>query len=627
MFDSWDDKNKKDNKNTNQNDMIEDVVNEYADAFKSMFTGSTGSNKGSRYSGHGREPKEPYAFNDLNMIGVSLYRVFRYSRIHFKDDKYKDLKCIANELLKCSIFVIGMFIVLVILKLFIPQNNVALKGLIDSYYTISLITSIGILLVLKIYARTSFKAYMGHMFYSQRIVNTYRRVPEFLYYVIDRRKYEYSRLLGRDSKSYNRIYYFKSTLVLSDWERFKENIELILNTNVLNIKQGKTRMYVEIVTNKELPLEVEVIDKIDYKDESLSLDVRVKRVFQVLDLKMNNLNSMYDGRFGTVMYFNSQEQFLKIQAALTEIRHRLKINNLLIETSDIPEYEYLIKIIKKVDKVSFLDAYEEVKESLNDMVLPIILGLNPQGLIKVVDYVSRYNTIIGGTIRSGKTNQMKNLLSMLLLAEKNVSIVLIDPKKDCRMFSDIDNVYYVSCENSDDEMIETIKVLNWCVKEMERRNNMFAEIDFCDNIEKYNKYTNSNLPYLFVIIEELADLVLQSNDIYVEAIEKMIQRLTQRAPSAGIKVILSTQKPSKDVIGKFVKPNCPNRAAFAVADRIESRVILDNSSEAANIKQKGTYIFKDGNEMEYYKAVFMNDLEFKKVITTIKDRQKLIKAN
>jgi len=224
---------------------------------------------------------------------------------------------------------------------------------------------------------------------------------------------------------------------------------------------------------------------------------------------------------------------------------------------------------------------EEYKELSKKMVLPIVIGKTVYGKPYIDDIVPMPHLLIAGSTGSGKSVCLHSIIVSLLYRchPDYVKFVLIDPKRlELMHYNGIPHLYDPSVEPQNVKVVTSSKdaarVLSLLVKVMEQRYEKFASANV-RNIEGYNNLMKSkNLPpefYIVVIIDEFADLILT----VPKEVEEAIQRLAQMARAVGIHLILSTQRPSVDVITGIIKANFSSRIAFQVLSKTDSRVILD----------------------------------------------------
>jgi S-DNA-T family DNA segregation ATPase FtsK/SpoIIIE len=207
--------------------------------------------------------------------------------------------------------------------------------------------------------------------------------------------------------------------------------------------------------------------------------------------------------------------------------------------------------------------------------LPIALGIDIGGKPIIADLTELPHLLIAGATGSGKSVCINNIIVSILfkLSPEIVKFLMIDPKRvELNIYNGIPHLLIPIVTDTN----QAIKVLNWAISEMEKRFKIFAEVGV-RNLDGYNEYVrNINndtepLPYIIIIIDELADLMLTSP---VKA-EESLCRLAQMTRATGIHLIIATQRPSVDIITGSIKINFPSRIAFAVSTQVDSRTILD----------------------------------------------------
>ncbi|MDR0674084.1 MAG: DNA translocase FtsK 4TM domain-containing protein [Zoogloeaceae bacterium] len=245
----------------------------------------------------------------------------------------------------------------------------------------------------------------------------------------------------------------------------------------------------------------------------------------------------------------------------------------------------------------------------NDLASPltITLGKDISGLPVVADLTRMPHLLVAGTTGSGKSvgvNAM--ILSLLYKSEpENVRLILIDPKMlELSIYEGIPHLLAPVVT----DMRQAANALNWCVGEMERRYKLMSALGvrnlagFNNKIREARKRGESLpnpltltpespepltvLPYIVVIIDELADLMM----VVGKKVEELIARLAQKARAAGLHLILATQRPSVDVITGLIKANIPTRISFQVSSKIDSRTILDQMG-AENLLGQGDMLY------------------------------------
>ncbi|MBE3091744.1 MAG: DNA translocase FtsK 4TM domain-containing protein [Candidatus Atribacteria bacterium] len=207
--------------------------------------------------------------------------------------------------------------------------------------------------------------------------------------------------------------------------------------------------------------------------------------------------------------------------------------------------------------------------------LPIALGIDIGGKPIIADLTELPHLLIAGATGSGKSVCINNIILSILykLSPETVKFLMIDPKRvELNIYNGIPHLLIPIVTDTN----QAIKVLNWAISEMEKRFKIFAEVGV-RNVDGYNEYVrninndNEPLPFIIIIIDELADLMLTSP---VKA-EESLCRLAQMTRATGIHLIIATQRPSVDIITGSIKVNFPSRIAFAVSTQVDSRTILD----------------------------------------------------
>jgi S-DNA-T family DNA segregation ATPase FtsK/SpoIIIE len=180
--------------------------------------------------------------------------------------------------------------------------------------------------------------------------------------------------------------------------------------------------------------------------------------------------------------------------------------------------------------------------------------------------------LVGGTTGSGKSVFLNNVITGLMAAstKKPVNIILIDPKRvEFTPYQEIPQLAHPILT----EVVDAVAILEEAEKLMDQRYNRITKLSV-RNITEYNEQEEEKMPFLFVIIDEFSDLVMQDESGNVK---KSIIRLAQKSRAVGIHVIIATQRPSSDVIDGLIKANFPARIAFKTSSKVDSRIILDEN--------------------------------------------------
>ena len=252
-------------------------------------------------------------------------------------------------------------------------------------------------------------------------------------------------------------------------------------------------------------------------------------------------------------------------------------------------------------------------QSLDAERLRIALGEDVKGQSIVSDLTKMPHLLIAGATGSGKSAGINSILSCLLLTHTpdSLRLLMVDPKMvELSVYNGIPHLLSPVVTEVD----KAAGVLYWAVKEMERRYTIFSKAGARD-LPRYNKYLESKnekpLPYIVVIIDEMADLMMAAP----EEVEKYVCRLAQMARAVGIHLIIATQRPSVNVITGLIKANFPARIAFAVTSQIDSRVILDIPG-AERLLGKGDMLFMspDASKLERLQGSWVGDSEIQRIV-------------
>lgn len=228
---------------------------------------------------------------------------------------------------------------------------------------------------------------------------------------------------------------------------------------------------------------------------------------------------------------------------------------------------------KQRDTIGFDELYPALKEKT--LKVPMVLGKTITGDSVIIDLAGAPHMLIAGTTGSGKSVCVNGLICSILYTKTpaEVRMILVDPKMvELTVYNDIPHLLTPVIT----EPKKAIKAMQFCIQEMERRMTMFSQIG-ARKIEDYNQkitekgILRSKLPYIVVIIDEFADLMMTVG----KELESYIKRITAVARFTGIHLVLATQRPSADVITGIIKSNMPTQIAFAVSNQVNSRIILD----------------------------------------------------
>jgi DNA segregation ATPase FtsK/SpoIIIE, S-DNA-T family len=264
----------------------------------------------------------------------------------------------------------------------------------------------------------------------------------------------------------------------------------------------------------------------------------------------------------------------------------------------------------EISRVTLLEVMESQSFKRLRSSLRFALGKNVSGRAVAVDMPALPHLLIAGTTGSGKSVCVNAILSSFLLHNTplDLRLVLIDPKRvELTPYNGIPHLLAPVVTDTD----RVINALQWMTREMDSRYHKFNKARV-RNIQEFNlKNPAERLPYLLVVIDELADLMMLAPD----ETERSITRLAQLARATGIHLILATQRPSTDVITGLIKANFPARVAFAVFSQVDSRVILDQPG-AERLLGRGDMLFQspDAAAPVRLQGVFVSDNEIQRLV-------------
>jgi len=249
--------------------------------------------------------------------------------------------------------------------------------------------------------------------------------------------------------------------------------------------------------------------------------------------------------------------------------------------------------------------------------IPLCVGKDISGNIEVIDLSKTPHLLVAGTTGSGKSVFINTLLTSLLykFPPEQLRLILIDPKMlELSVYNDIAHLLTPVVT----EPKKAIITLKWVCKEMERRYSMMNE-EGTRNLEGYNQQAAEKLPYIVVIIDEMADLMMTAG----KEVEHYVQRLAQMARACGIHLVMATQRPSVDIITGSIKANFPSRVSFQVASKYDSRTVLGEIGAEQLVGNGDMLMTKNGGNIIRYQSAFISDKEVNKLIKEIKQSQKV----
>ena len=314
----------------------------------------------------------------------------------------------------------------------------------------------------------------------------------------------------------------------------------------------------------------------------------------------------------------------KVTNLMDDIKLSLAAQDMRMEAPIPGKHTIGIEIPNRKSKPVFLrEVLESTEFQENESPLAVALGLDISGQPIITDLRKMPHGLIAGQTGSGKSVCINTMLVSLLYkaTPQELKLMLIDPKM-------VELAPYNQIPHLVSPVITDVKAataaLKWAVEEMERRYELFVHAGvrdisrFNDQAEKAGQYSNK-LPYILVIIDELADLMMMSP----ADVEEAICRIAQKARACGIHLIVATQRPSVDVITGLIKANIPTRIAFSVSSQVDSRTIID-SGGAEKLLGKGDMLFAENGSSKTVRlqGTFVSDEEIDQVVNHVKLEQK-----
>lgn len=249
--------------------------------------------------------------------------------------------------------------------------------------------------------------------------------------------------------------------------------------------------------------------------------------------------------------------------------------------------------------------------------LTFAIGRDIAGHPVINDLAKMPHLLVAGQTGSGKSVMINTILTSMLYrnSPSDLKLILVDPKQvELKPYDEIPHLLTPVITEPE----KCISALKWTVAEMERRYKALSEIRVRNIVEYNNKKNEEGMPYIVVVIDELADLMMMA----ARDVEALIVRIAQKARAVGIHLVLATQRPSVDVITGLIKANVPARIAFTTASQIDSRTIIDQIG-AEKLLGKGDMLLSTANmpKPQRIQGAFIDDEETNKVTDFIREQR------
>ena len=285
------------------------------------------------------------------------------------------------------------------------------------------------------------------------------------------------------------------------------------------------------------------------------------------------------------------------------------------------------------EKVRMKDLMQLAGPKPSKMYIPLFLGKDSSGEALVSDLTAMPHLLIAGTTGSGKSVCINSIIAGILLTKRpdEVKMILIDPKMvEMTAFNTVPHLMSPIVT----ETKRAVQILEWATVKMDERYSLLAEARV-KNIAEYNRLGTKEvldrfkpsceeeeakipkrLPYIVIIIDELADLMMTA----AKEIEAYIVRLAQKSRAVGIHIVLATQRPQATVVTGLIKSNMPTRVGFRVAARMDSRIILDQNGAETLLGQGDMLFLKPGtSDLVRAQGTFVDDAEIRRIVKHLKN--------
>lgn len=330
----------------------------------------------------------------------------------------------------------------------------------------------------------------------------------------------------------------------------------------------------------------------------------LNKLFKKLKVKATVIKSRDEGSFLIFdIILNPGGTFRKLESCSMEIALALKsLANPLIYPVTSKGIIKMEVMIAPLDTIFFNNVISSKDFINSNFRLPLALGETRDGTKLIVDLVEMPHLLIGGSTGSGKSILLQTIINSIILSKANFRLALIDPKRV--EFSYYNNLSYLYGPISND-VFSSIDLLHKLVEEMDRRFFLFEKVG-CRDISCYKK----PMPYIIIVIDELADLMMVSK----KEVQILICRLAQKSRACGIHLVIATQRPSVNVITGLIKANFPSRISCKVSSIVDSRTILDRSG-AEKLAGKGDAIIDCSYfNFKRFKGAYISEEEIKQNI-------------
>ncbi len=306
----------------------------------------------------------------------------------------------------------------------------------------------------------------------------------------------------------------------------------------------------------------------------------------------------------------------KIVGLSDDIAMALKVDRVRVVGSIPGKAALGIEIPNPVRRIVFLRDILLAREYRNaDSLLSLALGFDVVGRPVIADLSRMPHLLIAGATGAGKSVAINTFIASILFkaTPEDVRLLMIDPKRiELSVYEGIPHLLHPVVV----EPKMASRALLWAVREMERRYRLLEE-HRVKSFDSYNEVAEEKLPYVVIIVDELADLMMVAS----KDVETSIARLAQMARAAGMHIVLATQRPSVDVLTGLIKANFPTRISFKVSSKVDSRTILDGSG-AEHLLGMGDMLFlpPGAAKLQRIHGAYISEQETEKLIAYLKEQ-------
>ena len=332
---------------------------------------------------------------------------------------------------------------------------------------------------------------------------------------------------------------------------------------------------------------------------------------QITEIKPGPVITMYEYRPEAGTKIN------KISSLSNDLAMSLKATRIRI-IAPIPGKDVIgIEVPNEIREIVYLKELLSKEQFIkNHSPINLSLGKDISGVPLFTDLKTAPHLMIAGTTGSGKSVFLHSIITSMLYkaTPKELKFIMIDPKMlELSGYEEIPHLLHPVVTNPK----KASAALKWAVKEMETRYKLLSDVGVRD-IDSYNKKIDSadTLPFIVIIIDELADLMF----VAPNEIKESITRLSQMARAAGIHLIVASQRPSADVVAGLIKANFPARISFSVSSKVDSRIILDASGAEELLGKGDMLLLQPPNNLIRIQGAIISDKERENISSYLKNQ-------